>query len=153
MHLQHLLAPERVIADVKASGKKQLVRILAQIAARTLPVDEDHVFNAITAREQLGSTGVGEGVALPHAEVPGIEGVTGIFVRMEKPVAYASVDDAPVDLVFVLLAGCGAQALQLRALASVSRLLRKSELRERLRAAPDAEGIYSLIGNMEIHLP
>lgn len=153
MHMQEFLTAQRVFADVKVSGKKQVLRRIAQLAARVLPVDEDEVFDALHAREKLGSTGVGDGVALPHAEVMGIEGVQGLFMRLEKPVAFAAVDDAPVDLVFCLLAGYGSQPQQLRALASVSRVLRRLEMRQRLRAAPDADGIHSLFGNAQIHLP
>jgi PTS system nitrogen regulatory IIA component len=103
------------------------------------------VFDVLWERERLGTTGVGHGIAIPHGRVAGIDKVSGFFARLSQPVNFESIDDKPVDLVFLLLAPEAAGADHLHALATVSRLLRDPKLCEQLRSAPDATTLYTLL--------
>jgi PTS system nitrogen regulatory IIA component len=103
------------------------------------------VFDALAEREAAGSTGVGHGVAIPHARLPGLKRLRGVFVRLETPVAFDAVDEAPVDLLFALFAPPEASGEHLRALARVSRGLRKADLREQLRHARGVDAIHALL--------
>ncbi len=128
-----------------ASGKRQALAIAAETAARSLGLKSGEVLDALLEREQEGSTGVGHGVAVPHARLPGLERMHAVFVRLETPVDYDALDKQPVDLVFALLAPKDAGSEHLRALARVSRILRRSEVREHLRQARSADAIYALL--------
>ena len=119
--------------------------MIAEIAARKLGLDAGEILDALTEREAAGSTGVGYGVAAPHARLDGLDGIRGVFVRLEQPVDFDSVDDTPVDLVFALFAPKDAVTDHLRALARVSRLMRQAELREQLRQARTTDAIYALL--------
>jgi nitrogen PTS system EIIA component len=144
MDIGDLLAPQGVVLRGGASSKRQALHAVAEAAAQALGMDEGRVFDALLEREALGSTGLGSGVAVPHARLPGIERVTGVFVRLDTPVAYESVDDRPVDLMFALFAPPRDGAEHLRALAAVSRALRSSELREQLRQARTTDAVRAL---------
>ena len=144
MDIGDLLAPQGVVLRGGASSKRQALHAVAEAAAQALGMDEARVFDALLEREALGSTGLGSGVAVPHARLPGIERVTGVFVRLDAPVAYESVDDRPVDLMFALFAPPRDGAEHLRALAAVSRALRSPELREQLRQARTADAVRAL---------
>ncbi|VAW02969.1 PTS system nitrogen-specific IIA component, PtsN [hydrothermal vent metagenome] len=147
MTINELLSEERVFLRAKSSGKKQVLRLLASLAAKTLDVDEAIVLASLQERERLSSTGVGGGVAIPHARLDGLDQVKGIFVRFEQPISFDAVDDAPVDLFFMLLAPKQAGAEHLKALAQVSRCLRLPQMRERLRLAPDADACRMILCN------
>ena len=144
MDIGDLLAPQGVVLRGGASSKRQALHAVAEAAAQALGMDEARVFDALLEREALGSTGLGSGVAVPHARLPGIERVTGVFVRLDAPVAYESVDDRPVDLMFALFAPPRDGAEHLRALAAVSRALRSPELREQLRQARTTDAVRAL---------
>ena len=144
MDIGDLLAPQGVVLRGGASSKRQALHAVAEAAAQALGMDEARVFDALLEREALGSTGLGSGVAVPHARLPGIARVTGVFVRLDAPVAYESVDDRPVDLMFALFAPPKDGAEHLRALAAVSRALRSSELREQLRQARTTDAVRAL---------
>jgi len=145
MTIADLLDPAAVTLRVSAPGKRQVLGVVADVAARVLGVDADAVLEGLLERESAGSTGVGHGVAIPHARVHGIDRVRAIFVRLETPVAFGSVDDKPVDLVVALLAPTDANVQHLRALARVSRLMRQPELREQLRKARSADAVNVLL--------
>lgn len=130
---------------VKAADKRQVLSRVAELAARSLGIDAGAAFEALMEREQSGSTGVGHGVAAPHARVEGVQRMRGVFARLEPPVDFQAIDDHPVDLVFALFAPPNAGAEHLRALARVSRLLRNAELREQLRKARSADAIHVLL--------
>ena len=106
---------------------------------------ERRIFETLTEREKLGSTGMGQGIAIPHGRVAGVEKMTGLFAQLDHPVDFDAMDDQPVDLVFLLLAPEGAGADHLKALARVSRLLRNQAVCEKLRAAPQAATLYALL--------
>lgn len=145
MELASLLQPTAVrhISDI--SSKKRLLQVLAESAGEQLEVPAATINAALLERESLGPTGVGRGVALPHARLPGIEGVWGMFVRLETPVDFEAVDRQPVDLVFALFAPEDAGTEHLKALALVSRTLRDRELCEKLRANSDPSALYTLL--------
>jgi PTS system nitrogen regulatory IIA component len=125
--------------------------VVADVAARNLGLPAPGVLEALLEREAEGSTGVGFGVALPHAVLPGLDRMHAIFVRLETPVAFNAVDDLPVDLMFALLAPSSAGSEHLRALARASRLLRRRDLREQLRAARSADAIMALLSQEVAH--
>ncbi len=134
-----------------ADGKRQALAAVAEIAARTFirpglpPFKASEVFDALVEREAQGSTGVGRGVAVPHARLPGLDRMRAVFVRLDAPVAFGAVDDQPVDLLFALFAPEHAGSEHLRALARVSRLLRSEEMRQQLRLARNADAIHALL--------
>jgi PTS system nitrogen regulatory IIA component len=140
-----LASPDAVLASVKASGKKALLAELASRGAALLEVDERRLFDRLLERERLGSTGIGGGIAIPHARLATVSRPRGLFARLGNPVDFDSIDDRPVDLVFLLLAPEGAGADHLKALARVSRLLRDRGLVEKLRATESAEALYALL--------
>ena len=145
MHIGDLLDRTAISVRVSASSKRQVLAVVAEIAARTLGLDAGDILDALVEREAAGSTGVGHGVAAPHARLVGLERMRGVFIRLEQPVDFDAVDDQPVDLVFALFAPKDAGAEHLRALARVSRLLRQSDLREQLRQARTADAIHTLL--------
>lgn len=142
MQLQSLIEPDGVLADVAGGSKKQLLQKAAQQGAGLCGVPEDDLFTRLVERERLGSTGVGAGVAIPHAKHEGIERMCAVFYRLADPVPFDAVDDQPVDLVFVLFAPERGGAEHLKALAKISRLLRDEAVRDRLRACEDAACLY-----------
>lgn len=145
MNIGELLDRTAISARVSAANKKKALAVIAEIAARNFGLEPAHVLDALVERETAGSTGVGHGVAVPHARLEGLERMRGIFVRLEQPVEFQSVDDQPVDLLFALFAPKNAGAEHLRALARVSRLLRQGELREQLRKARSADAVHALL--------
>lgn len=145
MDLNELLRPEAVIANLKANSKKQALQELATRASEICGETERDIFDTLLQRERLGSTGVGNGIAIPHGKIQNLSGLHGFFARLDKPIEFDSLDDQPVDLIFVLLAPEGAGADHLKALARVARLLRDGDIANKLRATKDADAIYSIL--------
>ncbi len=145
MQIADLLSPEGVVAALKVQGKKQLLQELASRATNLVPIPERRIYETLTERERLGTTGVGQGIAIPHGRLADLEKIAGLFARLETPIEYDAVDNQPVDLVFMLLAPEGAGADHLKALARVSRLLRNQTACEKLRAAKSAEALYAIL--------
>ena len=145
MDLGELLDPGAITLKVRATSKRQALSVVAEIAARTLDAPVAEILSKLVARERLGSTGVGHGVAVPHARLKGLERMHGVFVRLDEPVDFSAVDEQPVDLMFALLAPADHPAEHLRALAKVSRALRQSDLREQLRQARSADAVRALL--------
>ena len=145
MNLGNLLDLRAISPRVGGSSKRQVLSVVADIAARSFGLPSEQVLDALLEREAAGSTGVGHGVAVPHARLDGIERMRAVFVRLEHPVPFEAVDDQPVDLLFALFAPKGSSSEHLRALARVSRLLRQPEIREQLRQAKTAEAIHLLL--------
>ena len=144
MGLQDLLSPEGVIVNLKANCKREVLAALAEASCGIVEgADCNKVRDALMDREQLGSTGVGEGVAIPHGKIEGLSKITGLLARLEHPVDFDAVDSQPVDLVFLLLAPKDATAAHLKALAKVARLLRDEDARAALRGADTAEALYA----------
>ncbi|MDP2378431.1 PTS sugar transporter subunit IIA [Reyranella sp.] len=140
-----LTGPEAVLASVKTSGKKALLAELASRAASVFGLEERRLFDRLIEREALGSTGIGGGIAIPHARMGSLTTPRGLFARLAQPVAFDAIDDRPVDIVFLLVAPEGAGADHLKALARVSRLLRDRGLVDKLRATENAEALYALL--------
>lgn len=145
MDIADLLAPDGIVLRGGASSKRQALHAVAEAAAQALGLEADRVFEALLEREALGSTGLGAGVAVPHARVAGLDRVSAVLVRLDAPVAYEAVDDRPVDLLLALFAPPRDGAEHLRALAAVSRALRSPELREQLRQARTVDAVRALL--------
>ena len=145
MNLAEIIDSRAVLPAVKAQNKKQLLQELSQVMGSILAVDHRIIFETLLTREKLGSTGLGQGIAVPHGRLPQITRVYGLFAKLATPVAYDSVDGQPVDLVFVLLSPNHAGADHLTALAKISRLLRSSGTMAKLRGTDTAEGLYAIL--------
>lgn len=145
MDLGDLIGPDAVIPALAAKSKKQLIQCLAEKAAAQTGLDERQVFDALLQRERLGSTGVGSGIAIPHAKLPGLTGIHGLFARLVEPIDFEAQDDQPVDLVFLLLAPEGAGADHLKALARIARLLREPGVASKLRASSDRAQLHAAL--------
>jgi PTS system nitrogen regulatory IIA component len=145
MEIEDLITPAGVIPKLRATGKKHVLQELAKRAADVTGLHERAIFDVLLERERLGSTGVGNGIAIPHGKLPELQKLHGVFARLDTPIDFDSVDDQPVDLVFLLLAPEAAGADHLKALARVSRLLRDRTVCEKLRGANSADAIYALL--------
>lgn len=145
MDVADLLSTESVIAKLPATSKKQALQELAKRAAPITGLHERIIFDVLLERERLGTTGVGNGIAIPHGKLGDLDRLYGLFARLEKPIDFDSVDDRPVDLIFLLLAPEGAGADHLKALARVSRLLRDKKTCEKLRGSDEPDALYALL--------
>jgi nitrogen PTS system EIIA component len=141
------LRPEAVAPALRAKGKKQALQEISAQAARLLGLDEREVFETLLQRERLGSTGIGERIAIPHGKLPRLDRLFGLVARLEKPIEFDAVDGEPVDIIFLLLAPAGAGADHLKALARVARVLRGPGVCERIRAARDANALYAVLSD------
>lgn len=144
-----LTGPKAIIPKLKVASKKQALQELAAFAAGLIDQDERKIFEVLLHRERLGTTGMGQGVAIPHGKIEDLPRLYGIFARLETPVDFDALDDQPVDLIFLLLAPEGAGADHLKALARVSRLLRDKEMCEKLRGSDNADAIFALLSEFE----
>jgi PTS system nitrogen regulatory IIA component len=145
MPLSDLVAPNAIIPVLRVNGKKQTLQEVAAKAADLSGQNERTIFEILMQREKLGSTGVGNGIAIPHGKLPKLERLFGLFARLERPIDFEALDGQPVDLVFLLLAPEGAGADHLRALARVARLLRDPDVARKLRDSRDAEAMYAVL--------
>ncbi len=145
MDIPMILKPGAVRVLGAASSKKRLMHEFGDIAQAVYGVNAQAAIDALQERESLGPTGVGHGVALPHARLDDIDRVVGAFVLLEKPINFDAVDRQPVDLAFALFAPREAGVEHLKALALISRTLRDAQLCAKLRANPDAATLYTII--------
>jgi PTS system nitrogen regulatory IIA component len=145
MEVADLLSPEGVIPNLRVTGKKQALQELARRASELSGSSERAIFDVLLERERLGTTGVGNGIAIPHGKLPGLSRLYGMFARLEQPIPFEAIDEQPVDLIFLLLAPEGAGADHLKALARVSRLLRDRGICDKLRGTDKADAIYALL--------
>src|SRR5262245_55752887 len=145
MLLTDLVAPNAVIPALKVNGKKQAIQELAARAAQLTGQSERTIFEILMQREKLGSTGVGNGIAIPHGKLGKLGKLFGLFARLDRPVDFEALDGQPVDLILLLLAPETAGADHLKALARVARLLRDLEVARKLRESRDAEAIYAVL--------
>ena len=145
MDLSDLIEVSAILPALKANSKKQLLQLLAEKASEVTGLSEREIFDTILQRERLGSTGVGNGIAIPHGKLPGIKSITGVFARLDHPVEFEALDDQPVDIVFLLLAPEGAGADHLKALSRIARVLRDSETVAKIRGTRDAAAIYAFL--------
>jgi PTS system nitrogen regulatory IIA component len=145
VEIDEFLSPERMVLGLRSGSKRQLFQELATIAAAATGLDAAVILAALNQREKLGTTGIGAGIAIPHARVKQLTSMTGFFARLATPVDYDALDDAPVDVVFLLLAPEEASTAQLKALARIARLLRDPEVCARLRRESDPLVVYNLL--------
>lgn len=145
MPLTDLVAPNAVLPALKVNSKKQAIQEIAAKAALLTGQNERSVFEVLLQREKLGSTGVGNGIAIPHGKLPKLEQLFGLFARLDRPIDFDALDGQPVDLIFLLLAPEAAGADHLKALARVARLLRDPDTARKLRESRDAEAIYAVL--------
>ena len=145
MEINELISAESVIPNLRASSKKQALQDLARRAADITGLHERAIFDVLMERERLGTTGVGNGIAIPHGKMANLDRLYGLFARLENSVDFHSIDEQPVDLIFLLLAPESAGADHLKALARVSRLLRDGSVCDKLRGTNDAEALFALL--------
>jgi PTS system nitrogen regulatory IIA component len=145
MEISDFLSPDAVIPNLKVTSKKQALQELSRRIAELTGQAEREVFNVIQERERLGTTGVGNGIAIPHGKLPDLDRLYGMFARLERPIDFDAIDERPVDLIFLLLAPESAGANHLKALARVSRLLRDHSICEKLRGSDTADALYALL--------
>ena len=145
MEIADLLSLDDVVDGLKAGSKKQALQELSAIAAARTTKDERTILDLLLARERLGSTGVGAGIAIPHGKLDDLPQVSAVFARLREPIEFDAIDERPVDLVFLLLAPEQAGSDHLKALALVSRLLRDERVCARLRGADSAEALYAVL--------
>jgi PTS system nitrogen regulatory IIA component len=148
MKLSDVLAPENVVLDLDASSKGSLLRTLSAIAAKQLGIGEAAIFTALNSREKLGSTGIGEGIAIPHAAVPDLKKPFALFARLSKPVDFEAIDENPVDIVAVLLVPVEKSSTKLNLLAGLARILRSEKIK-RIRSLAAASDVYATITEAE----
>lgn len=148
MELQDLLPVDAVLPSVKATGPKQVLQEIGRKAADVYGLDCRTVTDGLLARERLGSTAMGSGVAIPHTRMDGLDRIVAIFARLDKAVEFDAADEQGVDLMFTLLAPEEAGADHLRALARVSRLMRNEHMRQKLRATTDAVALHALLNDI-----
>jgi nitrogen PTS system EIIA component len=145
MEISELLTPRSVVAQLRVTGKKQVLQEIARRAAAATGINERRIYEVLSERERLGTTGIGRGVAVPHGKLAELTRVYGLFARLDRPIAFESIDNQPVDLVFVLLAPLDSGAEHLKALAMVSRLLRDRTICEKLRGTDNPDALYALL--------
>ena len=151
MELTNLLTPESIAENLKATSKKQALQEMSRRVAEVTGENERDIFNVIIEREKLGTTGVGDGIAIPHGKLVTLQKLYGFFARLERPVNFDSIDERPVDLIFLLLAPETAGAEHLKALACISRFLRDKTNCDKLRGSTNPEALYALLIENEKH--
>ncbi len=145
MQLADFLDCDAIKTALPGGNKRSLFKQLSELAAQRSAVQPAAVLASLNEREQLGSTGFGQGVAIPHAKVEGLSGIYALFARLAEPLDYKAIDGRPVDLVFLLLSPPGAGAEHLKALAAISRVTRDSATLERLRGARSRDALAAVL--------
>jgi nitrogen PTS system EIIA component len=145
MTLQDIIDARSILPALKVQNKKQLLQELAQSLSSIIAIDSRLIFEKLLQREKLGSTGLGQGIAIPHGRLPAITRVYGVFARLTNPVDFDSLDGEPVDLAFALVSPDHAGADHLTALARVSRLFRDADILKKLRGTESPEGLYAIL--------
>jgi PTS system nitrogen regulatory IIA component len=145
MPLTDFIAPEAIIPALKVNNKKQAIQELAAQAAALTGQNERAIAEILLQREKLGSTGVGNGIAIPHGKLPTLTKLFGLFARLDRPIDFEALDGQPVDLMFLLLAPEAAGADHLKALARVARLLRDADVARKLRDSRDPAALYAVL--------
>src|ERR1700704_210606 len=145
MPLTDLVAPQAVVPALKVNSKKQAIQELAARAAGLTGQSERDILEILQQRERLGSTGIGNGIAIPHGKLPKLERLFGLFARLDRPIDFEALDGQPVDLIFLLLAPEPAGADHLKALARVARLMRTPDIAAKLRESRDMDALYAVL--------
>ena len=145
MKLSEIITPEHIILDLAAPSKSRLMHVLSDVSANHLHLGQNAIFAALDKREKLGSTGIGEGIAIPHAPVPGLAKPFALFARLSKPIDFNAIDENPVDIVVVLLTPAEKPLPNLSLLACLARTLRKTDRIARIRTASDVADVHRAI--------
>jgi PTS system nitrogen regulatory IIA component len=145
MALTDLLSPDAIFSALRVNGKKQALQEMSERAAQVSGLAAREIFDALLQRERLGSTGVGDGIAIPHGKLAKCTRIFGIFARLDRAIDFEALDGLPVDLIFLLIAPESAGADHLKALAGIARVLRDPAMAAQLRATRDASALYSLL--------
>ena len=145
MEIAEMISPSSVVANLRVTSKKQALQELAKKAAEVTGQPERAIFEVLIERERLGTTGVGNGIAIPHGKLPGLDRLYGLFARLDMPIEFDAIDEQPVDLICLLLAPETAGADHLKALARISRLLRDGTICKKLRGSETPDAIYALL--------
>ena len=145
MEIGDLIGRDAILPALKASSKKHVLQELAQHAAEMTGLDSREIFDTLLEREKLGTTGVGQGVAIPHGKFAALDRIWAIFARLDHPIDFEALDERPVDLIVLLLAPSDAGAEHLKALARVSRLLRDTKMCEKIRGSESGDALYALL--------
>ena len=145
MHLSDFLDFDGIKTGLPGGSKKALLQQLAHLAGQQLGLDSAAILASLTEREQLGSTGFGQGVAIPHGKVDGLKRIYGLFARLSEPLDYKAIDGRPVDLVFLLLSPPDAGAEHLKALAAISRVTRHAATLEKMRGARSRDALAAVL--------
>jgi PTS system nitrogen regulatory IIA component len=145
MPLTDIIAPNAIIPALKVNNKKQAIQELSAQAAKLTGLGERAILEVLQQRERLGSTAVGNGVAIPHGKLAKLGRLFGMFARLEKPIEFEALDGEKVDLIFLLLAPEGAGADHLKALAKIARLLRDPEIARKLRESQDIDALHAVL--------
>lgn len=147
MQIDHILTPERTFAGVQGGSKKRVLELIGKLVAQHTNLDPDTIYENLIARERLGSTGFGNGIAIPHSRLPGCDKAIGALLQLENKIDFDALDGEPVDLIFVLLVPQQATEQHLQILKMLAEKLDQQSVRESLRSAPDAESLYqAMIG-------
>lgn len=145
MHVTEFVDFDAIKPALSAGNKRALLQQLASLAGSRLGIAPARILETITEREKLGSTGFGQGVAIPHGKVEGLAQIYGLFVRLSEPIRYKAIDGAPVDLVFLLLSPPDAGADHLKALAAISRVVRHAPTLEKMRGARSRDALAAVL--------
>ncbi len=145
MSLSQLIKPDAVLSALRVNGKKQALQEMSERASLVSGLPAREIFDSLLQRERLGSTGVGDGVAIPHGKLAKCEQIFGVFARLERAIDFEAPDGLPVDLIFMLIAPESAGADHLKALAMSARLLRNPSIASQLRATRDPSALYALL--------
>ena len=140
-----VMIAKHAVVDYKAQSKKQALREASNIAEKEYGLSSKVCFESLLEREKLGSTGLGNGIAIPHGKFEDINKLYAVFLRLNKPINYEAVDGMPVDLVFTLLAPSNQNSTNLKALSHVTRFLGETEVRNRIRGASSIDAIIALL--------
>ncbi len=145
MEISSFLTPDSVFVNIKAKSKKQILQYISDEAAKICKIESREIFDSLLERERLGSTGVGKGIAIPHAKFKGLDKIIGMFVKLQNTVDFESIDDKPVDLIFLLIVPENAGADHLTALARISRFMRNNKNIEGIRGADNVDSLYAIL--------
>lgn len=149
MQISDLIGSDMIVPNLHVSSKKQALQELSKKMASMTELEERAIFDVLLERERLGTTGVGNGVAIPHGRFKDISKLYGLFAKLDKPINFDAIDEQPVDLIFLLLAPESAGADHLKALAQVSRMMRNKDICSKMRGIKDKEALFALFLNQE----